>query len=78
MNQIKKAIEQSQEELNKIGIDNVGKQHELIELMQAYEALEFISDSNGGLTDEQIKTIIELIDGGFITAVDEFSLKMTN
>ena len=42
MNQIKKAIEQCQEELNKIGIDNVGKQHELVELMQAYEALEFV------------------------------------
>ena len=78
MNQIKKTIEQCQEELNKIGMNNISEQHELVELMQAYEALEFIADSNGGLTDEQIKTLIELIDGGFITAIDEFSLKMTN
>lgn len=78
MNQIKKAIEQCQEELNKIGMNNISKQHELVELMQAYEALEFITDSNGGLTDGQIKVIIELIDGGFITAIDEHSLRMTN
>lgn len=78
MNQIKKAIEQCQVLLDKIGINNISKQHELIERIQAYEAFEFIASSNGGLTDEQIKTIIELIDGGFITAVDEFSLKMTN
>lgn len=78
MNQIKKAIEQCQVLLDKIGMNNISEQHELVELMQAYEALEFITDSNGGLTDSQIKVIIELIDGGFITAVDEFSLKMTN
>lgn len=78
MNQIKKTIEQCQIEIDKIGINNINKQHELIELIQAYEALEFIAESNGGLTDEQIKTIIELIDGGFITAIDEFSLKITN
>lgn len=78
MNQIKKEIEHCQIELDKIGINNINKQHELIELIQAYEALEFIASSNGGLTDNQIKVIIELIDGGFITAIDEFSLKMTN
>ena len=74
---IKKAIEQCQEEFEKMG-DNINKQHELIEIIQAYEAFEFIASSNGGLTDNQIKVIIELIDGGFITAIDEFSLKMTN
>ena len=78
MNQIKKTIEQCQEELDKIGINNIYKRHELIELMQAYEALEFIASSNGGLTDNQIKVIIELIDGGFIEAINDYELRIHN
>ena len=77
MNQIKKAIEHCLEELDRTG-NNINKRHAFIELMQAYKALEFIASSNGGLTDNQIKTLIELIDGGFITAIDECTLKMTN
>ena len=44
----------------------------------AYKTLRFIVDSNGGLTDQQIKCLTELIDGGFIEAINNHELIMHN
>ena len=45
---------------------------------KAHKALDFIIDSNGGLTDCQIEALRELIDGGFLEAIDEYTLKLHN
>ena len=45
---------------------------------KAEKTLQFIIDSNGGLTQPQIKAIKELIDGGFIQAKNEYELIIHN
>ena len=45
---------------------------------KAHEALDFIIESSGGLTDCQIKALRELIDGGFLEAIDNGTLKLHN
>ena len=45
---------------------------------KAEKTLQFIIDSNGGLTQSQIKAIKELIDGGFIQAKNEYELIIHN
>ena len=45
---------------------------------KAHKALEFIVSSNGGLTDCQIEALRELIDGGFLEAIDNRTLKLHN
>ena len=45
---------------------------------KAHKALEFIVSSNGGLTDCQIEALRELIDGGFLEAIDDCTLKLHN
>ena len=45
---------------------------------KAHEALDFIIESNGGLTDCQIEALRELIDGGFLEAIDDYTLKLHN
>ena len=45
---------------------------------KALKTLQFIIDSNGGLTQSQIKAIKELIDGGFIQAKNEYELIIHN
>lgn len=45
---------------------------------KAGKALQFIIDSNGGLTDKQIGALQELIDGGFIEAIDDCTLRIHN
>ena len=44
----------------------------------AYKTLQFIIDSNGGLTDNQIEALQELIDGGYIEAVNSYELRLHN
>ena len=45
---------------------------------KAEKALNFIIESNGGLTDKQIESIEELIDGGFIEAINDYELRIHN
>ena len=45
---------------------------------EAHKALDFIIDSNGGLTDKQIESLEELIDGGFIEAINNYELRLHN
>ena len=45
---------------------------------KAHEALDFIIEANGGLTDCQIEALRELIDGGFLEAIDNCTLKLHN
>ena len=45
---------------------------------KAIKALNFIINSNGGLTDNQIEALQELIDGGFIEAINDYELKIHN
>ena len=45
---------------------------------KAHEALDFIIESSGGLTDCQIEALRELIDGGFLEAIDDCTLKLHN
>ena len=45
---------------------------------KAHKALDFIIESNGGLTDCQIEALRELIDGGFLEAIDNCTLKLHN
>ena len=45
---------------------------------KAYKALNFIIKSNGGLTDKQIESLEELIDGGFIEAINNYELRIHN
>ena len=45
---------------------------------KAHKALDFIIDSNGGLTDYQIEALRQLIDGGFLEAIDNCTLKLHN
>ena len=44
----------------------------------AYKTLQFIIDSNGGLTDNQIEALQELIDGGYIEAINSYELRLHN
>ena len=45
---------------------------------EAEKTLQFIIDSNGGLTDKQIEVLQELIDGGFIEAINGYELRIHN
>ena len=45
---------------------------------KAHKALDFIIDSNGGLTDCQIEALRQLIDGGFLEAIDNCTLELHN
>ena len=45
---------------------------------KAIKALNFIINSNGGLTDKQIESIEELIDGGYIEAINDYELRIHN
>ena len=45
---------------------------------KAIKALNFIINSNGGLTDNQIEALQELIEGGYIEAINEYELKIHN
>ena len=45
---------------------------------KAEKALNFIINSNGGLTDEQIEVLQELIDAGFIEAINGYELRIHN
>ena len=44
----------------------------------AYKTLQFIIESNGGLTDNQIEALQELIDGGYIEAINSYELRLHN
>jgi hypothetical protein len=76
MENLKKAIELTNNAIE--NAKNETDEFELIEHLQALEALEFIIDSNGGLTDKQIEALQELIDGGFIEAINDYELKIHN
>ena len=45
---------------------------------KAEKTLKFIIDSNGGLTKKQIEVLLELIDGGYIEAINNYELKIHN
>ena len=45
---------------------------------KAHEALDSIIESSGGLTDCQIEALRQLIDGGFLEAIDDYTLKLHN
>ena len=45
---------------------------------KAEKTLQFIIDSNGGLTDKQIEVLLELIDGGYIEAINDYELRIHN
>ena len=45
---------------------------------KAEKTLQFIIESNGGLTDKQIESLEELIDGGFIEAINGYELRIHN
>ena len=45
---------------------------------KAEKALNFIINSNGGLTDKQIEVLLELIDGGYIEAINDYELRIHN
>ena len=45
---------------------------------KAIKVLNFIIDSNGGLTDEQIEVLQELIECGYIEAINDYELKIHN
>lgn len=45
---------------------------------KAEKTLQFIIDSNGGLTKKQIEALQELIEGGYIAAINEYELKIHN
>lgn len=45
---------------------------------KAEKTLQFIIDSNGGLTDKQIEALQELIDGGYIEAINDYELRIHN
>jgi predicted DNA binding protein len=76
MENLKKAIELTNNAIE--NVKNETDEFELIEHLQALEALEFIIDSNGGLTDKQIEALQELIDGGYIEAINDYELKIHN
>ena len=54
------------------GVKTIKHRTELImentRIDKAHEALDFIIESNGGLTELQIEALRELIDGGFLEA----------
>ena len=45
---------------------------------KAIKALNFIINSNGGLTTKQIEILQELIECGYIEAINEYELKIHN
>ena len=45
---------------------------------KAHEALDFIIESSGCLTELQIEALRTLIDGGFLEAIDDYTLKLHN
>ena len=45
---------------------------------KAHKALDSIIESSGGLTDCQIEALRQLIDGGFIEAIDNGTLILHN
>ena len=45
---------------------------------KAHEALDSIIESSGGLTDCQIEALRQLIDGGFIEAINDYELRIHN
>lgn len=44
----------------------------------ANKTLKFIIESNGGLTNSQIEALEELIDGGYIEAINNYELRLHN
>ena len=45
---------------------------------KAIKALNFIINSNGGLTNEQIEILQELIEFGYIEAINDYELRIHN
>ena len=45
---------------------------------KAHNALDSIIESSGGLTDCQIEALRQLIDGGFIEAINDYELRIHN
>ena len=45
---------------------------------KAHKALDSIIESSGGLTDCQIEALRQLIDGGFIEAINDYELRIHN
>mgnify|MGYP003404896024 FL=1 len=64
------------------GVKTIKHRTELImentRIDKAHEALDFIIESNGGLTELQIEALRTLIDGGFLEAIDNCTLKLHN
>ena len=64
------------ENIMKVKVNKISKEEQSEN--KAIKALNFIINSNGGLTDKQIESIEELIDGGFIEAINNYELRIHN
>ena len=64
------------ENIMKVKVNKISKEEQSEN--KAIKALNFIINSNGGLTDKQIESIEELIDAGFIEAINEYELRIHN
>ena len=64
------------ENIMKVKVNKISKEEQSEN--KAIKALNFIINSNGGLTDKQIESIEELIDGGFIEAINDYELRIHN
>ena len=64
------------------GVKTIKHRTELImentRIDKAHEALDFIIESSGCLTELQIEALRTLIDGGFLEAIDNCTLKLHN
>ena len=64
------------ENIMKVKVNKISKEEQSEN--KAIKALNFIINSNGGLTDKQIESLEELIDGGFIEAINNYELRIHN
>lgn len=64
------------ENIMKVKVNKISKEEQSEN--KAIKALNFIIKSNGGLTDKQIESLEELIDGGFIEAINNYELRIHN
>ena len=64
------------------GVKTIKHRTELImentRIDKAHEALDFIIESSGCLTELQIEALRQLIDGGFIEAINDYELRIHN
>ena len=77
----KRASESDRLEAEKIAGNMASMKEELKESMRihrAERALNFIVESNGGLTNKQVTVLQELIESGYIEAIDNYTLTIHN